>query len=237
MNILVIEDEKSVATSIKNLLEGSQKVNSVTICHDFDTACSRISAGSFDILLMDIFLGKNSHSGLDLCRSVRQNNDTTPIIIITGFNSLKYLEEAFNLGANDYIRKPFDTKEFRLRVERWVNFSKKVEVKNELNYGDLAFDNKLNRFLFKGNPINLTKRNKSLLKIFIKQPEELLNKYYLQKKLWGDHEAIDKNRNIRSNIQNLRRSLPLEFKHWIQTVRGEGYILKKAHEKNTDPGR
>ena len=226
MNVLVVEDEYQVALSIKKSLSRSSLLNFIDIAHDFDTAFNKYFSGVFDIVLLDIYLGRESLSGLDLCRKIRESDSSTPIIIITSFHAIQYLERAFELGANDYIGKPFHGREVMLRVEQWLTLYDKKMVREKLKYKGFIYDSKTNQFYFNRNHINLTKKNKILFKLFIERPEELLSEAYIREKFWGDYPFINKNRNLRSNIQSLRTSLRPYCSNCIRTSRGEGYILK-----------
>lgn len=227
MNVLIVEDEPLVAASIKNTLKKYATVNIMQVANSFENAKQQIKTNIFDIVLVDIFLGENKLSGLDLCEDIRKINKQIPIMIITGFQSVKYLEEAFNRGANDYMRKPFNAKELALRVTRWTKFSKLTVINPQLKYKNLTYDAGHHQFYFDQKPINLTKKNKTLLKLFIQTPEKLLKTTYIKEKFWGDYYDTRKQRNLRSNIQSLRESLEDICPNWIQTVRGEGYLLKK----------
>lgn len=227
MNVLIVEDDPHVAMSIKKTLLNSKLINFVDIAHDFDQAFNKFYSNVFDLFLLDIYLGQNNLTGLDLCATIRKKNKKKPIIIITSIESIKYLEKAFKLGANDYIRKPFDSKELVLRVERWMQFSENYKIKKKIIYKDLLFDFNTNQFYFKKKQIILTKKNKILLKLFMLNPEKLLSHSYIKEKFWGDYSGISKSRNLRSNIQTLRQALKPYCSEWVKTRRGEGYILKK----------
>jgi len=227
MNVLIVEDEPKVAKSIKKTLLKSSMINIVDIAHNFNDAFEKFTSDIFDIVLLDVCLGKNSLTGLDLCKKIREKNIKIPIIIITGLHSVKYLEKAFKLGANDYIRKPFNSRELELRVKRWCQISDRVTIRKNLIYDELLYDFQCNKFYFRDRPLTLTKSNKILLRLFIEHPEKLLSNKFIREKFWGDISCFNKSRNLRSNIQSLRQSLNPECSNWIQTVRGEGYILKK----------
>ncbi len=227
MNVLVVEDNIQVAQSIKKILSANKLINIVDVAHDFNQAFDKIYSDVFDLLLLDIFLGKDSLTGLDLCAKIREKNKKIPIIILTSVTSISYLEKAFKLGANDYIRKPFNSKELELRIERWMQLSEDFSLKRILKYKELSYDFHTNQFYFNNKPINLTKKNKFLLRLFLVNPEELLPAAYVKEKFWGDYPGIRKNRNLRSNIQSLRDELEPYCANWLKTKRGEGYILQK----------
>lgn len=227
MNILIVEDEDSIAQGIKKIFTHKQMTNIVETSNCFSQGLSKYKSKIFDLILLDIFLGTNKKTGLDLLETIREKDKKTPIIMITGFQSVAYLEKAFTLGANDYIKKPFNSKEVELRVLRWKRFRPQVKFQKKIPYKSLSYSPSTNTFSYKNSQLDLTRKNKELLKLFIKKPEQLLTKQYIQEKLWGDYDNIEKQRNIRSNIQNLRKSLKSNCHTWIKTVRGEGYILKK----------
>ncbi len=227
MNILIVEDEIIVASSIRLLLKKIPFVNFVDIAHNFEEGFQKFNSSIFDIVLVDIFLGEEKNNGFDLCEVIRKQNKQIPIIIITAYHSIRYIEKAFSIGVNDYITKPFNHKEVELRVKRWLMLSNQITTKTKITYHKLSFDPETNFFSFKKKKRNLSKKNKILLLIFLQKPEKVLSCNYLKEKLWGDYLNCEKSRNIRSNIQILRKNLPKECRKWIKNIRGEGYILKK----------
>ncbi len=227
MNVLVVEDNKQVALSIKKTLSANKLINFVDIANDFNQAFNKIYSEVFDLILLDIFLGEKKLTGLDLCEKIRKIDKKIPIIILTSVNSIKYLERAFKLGANDYMRKPFNKRELQLRAQRWLELSEDFIIQKKLNYKELTYDFHTNYFYFNNKLLNMSKRNKFLLRLFLKNPEKLLSSAYIKEKFWGDYPGISRSRNLRSNIQSLRSSLNPYCDNWLKTRRGEGYILKK----------
>jgi len=227
MNILIVEDETIIGLSIQKILKKIPFVNLVDIAHDFDEAFEKTSSNIYDIALIDIFLGNGKHNGFELCEIIRRKNQAIPLVIITAYHSIKYIEKAFEIGANDYITKPFNHKELELRIKRWLLLSHKIKTETEIHYNELTFKPQNNLFYFRKKALHLSKKNKILLLIFLKKPEQILSKEYLSEKLWGDYFNCDKKRNIRSNIQLLKKAVPIECSNWLYNIRGEGYILKK----------
>ena len=228
MNILIVEDEPEIASVIKNIFCNNSSSHFVDISYSFESAFTKIHSEIFDMILLDIDLGASSHSGLDLCKIIRKNNKDIPIIIITAITSITYLEKAFHMGVNDYIKKPFHPTELSMRVTRWQElFQNNIKQRKQIEYQQLCYTIANNEFYFNGKPITLTKRNKKILSVFIKSPETIISSEILIQKVWGDFINTMKERNIRSNIQLLRKALDTSCGKWIQTVRGEGYILIK----------
>jgi len=228
MNILIVEDDRRVAHFIHNILKNIPQLNLVEIAHTFEDGFQKVTCDIFDLALVDIDLGQKNLNGIDLCTTIRKNNEYMPLIMVTGFHDIDHLESAFAAGANDYISKPFHPKELILRVQRWFSLYCQGERKNALQYQELFYDQERNEFYYQNHKLHLTKKQKILLILFIKNPERLLSRQYIREKIWGDYPHIGKNRNLRSNIQILRNALEDFCADWIHTVRGEGYLLQKG---------
>ncbi len=225
MNILIIEDEPLIAESVLKILSGISFVNSVDMACDFKSALQKASSDVFDMFLVDIYLGDHEHDGLDICTFIRNRNMDVPIVITTSSHSIEYLEIAFQMKVNDYLTKPFHPKELLLRVERCFDVANTSLGAQVIEYQGLTYDSRVHIFSWNGRSLLLSKRNKDLLLLFLREPEKLLSKQYLCEKYWGDYD--DKPRNLRASIQDLRKALKGPCSSWISTIRGEGYVLKK----------
>jgi DNA-binding response OmpR family regulator len=227
MNVLIVEDESKIGKSIEKNLYNLEEINIIKIAKNYDEAIEKIGEIDFDIFLIDIFLGDEEANGIELAKKIREKNKYVPIIIITSSKSINFLEIAFEAGVNDYIEKPFDIKELQIRVKRWGNFFQPEIFMETIKYKEISYKIQTNEFFINDKKIELTKKNKILFLLFIKKPEQLLTAEYIREKYWGDYANTRKSRNLRSSIQSLRNSLSKSCPDWIQTVRGEGYILKK----------
>ncbi len=228
MNVLIVEDELLVAQSLKKIIEDSFSHCFVSIATNYEESWGKLLNKDYHIALIDIMLGADSLDGLELCKQMKERSVDIPIIFVTCCTSIKYLERAFELGAYDYISKPYNARELSIRVKRWGRAPKPQAKSQETSYSSLVYEPKKNQFLYKNHPLkSLTPKNKRLLSLFINNPETLLTKSYLIENYWGDHSTSTKNRNLRSAVQSLRGVLESEGIEWIRTVRGEGYILKK----------
>lgn len=226
MNILVVEDDRLMAETIRTIVLKIPGVKNVDTAPDYDIAMRNYVAKAYHMILVDIYLAGSRLNGLDLCHAVRKKDPNLPIIIITSDPSFGSLEIAFHSFVNDYVKKPFFPQELALRVQRWL-FSRKTDNPPE-EYKGISYRSTANEFFFLNQKIHLTKKNKALLLLFLKNNERILTKEFLQEKLWEDYDPFVSRRNVRSNIQLLRKSLkPIQCDRWIITVRGEGYLLRK----------
>ena len=226
VNILIVEDDPILSRSLVKIVQRIPLVNVVDTAHDFKTAYNKSMSDAFDVILADIDL-QDEFTGLDLCAAIRKKNTTIILIIVTAFHSTKFLASAFEKGVNDYITKPFRKKELQLRVKRWASLLGNVSVEKSIHYHELSYSPGQNEFFFSGKMIDITKREKYLLLIFLRNAEKILSPLFLEEKLWGYHEMGS--HNIRSLIQLLRTNLPQEdgLGNWIQNRRAEGYFLRR----------
>lgn len=225
MNILIVEDDFLIARSLRKICQSIHFVNSVDVVLSYDDALRKVADLGYDLFLTDLFLGVDQDEGLKLCEFLRLHHQRTPIIIVTSYYSIEYLERAFALGVNDYLLKPFHPKEIELRIQRWMKVNDHPII-GRLQYEQLSYEPTTHEFFFEEKKLSLTKREKALLIILLRDSEKLLPTHFIEEKFWGDYSH--QSHNIRSNIQSLRRSLGSSCGSWIQTVRGEGYILKKV---------
>lgn len=227
MKFLIIEDELTIAQSLKTRMSELEGVEEIHIAGTFEEALNKINSIFFDFYLVDIMLDRKEVDGLDLCGEIKVRNPQAPIVVMTTFHSIDYLRRAMEVGANDYVTKPFNIEELLIRINRWTSPLCKEVFRGDVAYNELRYDSKKRLFFFKEEMLPLTKKNHELLLLFMQKPEHVLTKEYLREKYWGDYANTRKSRNIRSTMQLLRQSLEGTCSDWLQTVRGEGYILKK----------
>lgn len=228
MNVLIIDDEVPVAKFIQKILNDVMPIHIIDMAHSFEEGYEKASSGIFDIILVDIDLQSGDLTGIDLCQAIRKSDPQIPLVMVTGFHDIAHLEKAFSTGVSDYITKPFKPKELQLRVKRWFQMSQKIEARQKISYKELSYDSDSNEVFFHDEKLLLTRKQKVLLLLFLEHPEQVLSAPYITEKFWGDYTHCGKSRNLRSNIQILREALQGYCDSWIQTVRGEGYMLQKT---------
>jgi len=219
MDILIVEDEKSIANSLKKNFndEGFE----VKIAIDGEKALETISKNEFDILLLDWRLPKIS--GIEVCKRLRTSGYNKPIILLTALTDISNKIEALNLGADDYITKPFSFDEVFARIQavnRRYNSTSRV-----INFNSYKL-NLFTRILETPTEnIKLSEKEFDLLKYFIDKKGQIINKDQLCQDVW-DLPFTPNTNLVEVTIKNLRKKLESNTdKKYIRTIYGEGYIF------------
>lgn len=220
--ILIVEDEVKIARFLE--LELKYEGYLVELAHDGKAGLQKALNEAFDLIILDIMLP--SMNGIEVLRRLRQNSEV-PVIMLTAKDEVIDKVIGLDMGANDYVTKPFAIEELlaRIRVALKVkNSSSKASHILQLN--NLKLDLEKYRVSFKGEPIELTKREFDLLKYFLQNKNIVLTRDKLLETVWGYDYSGDTNvvdvyvRYLRSKIDD-KYNVKL-----IYTVRGVGYQLK-----------
>ena len=221
--ILVVDDEEHIAELINyNLTNNGYKV---IIANNGIDAVKVAIEEKPSLILLDLMIpGKD---GYDVCKEIRSNSEirNTPIIMLTAkseeFDKILGLE----LGADDYITKPFSVRELLARVKAVLRRVSIVEPENNiLTFGDLVADFDKREILIKDKKLDLTLKEFELLEILIRNKGKILTRDTLLDKIWG-YEYIGETRTVDVHIRYLRKKVEDDDKHpkFIETIRGVGY--------------
>jgi DNA-binding response OmpR family regulator len=220
MRILIIEDEQALNASIVTYL--NQEGYTCDKAFDFKEASLMIADLPYTCVLVDLNLPHGN--GLDLVKLLKENTPETGIIIISAKNALDDRITGLELGADDYLTKPFHLSELNARLKsvirrRNFNGHKTVQVGDLEVFPDAAEAQVL------GKKLTLTKKEYDLLLYFIANRNRVLTKDAIAEHLWGDHvEALDSLDFVYTHIKNLRRKImEAGGEDYIQTVYGLGY--------------
>ena len=217
MNILILEDETVLALSMQEFLEESGY--SVKCFAKSDLAYDAIYEESFDLFLLDVKV-PGKYNGFEMLEILRKDGNKTPAIFITSLTDIDDLSRGYECGACDYIRKPFDLAELKLRLEQVVKlqcFASNEEIL-ELPHG-YTYDVKKMKLILDGEGITLGKTETKILELLIKQRGAVVSCEMFWEEVWG--EWVD-SANIRVQVGNLRKKLKKVF---IKNVRGLGYSI------------
>lgn len=222
MRVLVIEDEIKMAAFIKRGLE--EESIAVDVAADGEDGLFRARAGSYDLIIIDITLPLLD--GLEVCRRLRQDRATTPILLLTARDSVEMKVRGLDSGADDYLTKPFAFAELLARM-RALRRRDRAEISMRLQVDDLVLDPLTRRVTRANRPIQLTSKEFALLECFMRHPDQVLSRTILAEKVWD--ETFDAFTNVIDvYINYLRNKIDRDFSpKLIHTVRGTGYVLRR----------
>ncbi|TZF83616.1 response regulator transcription factor [Pedobacter sp. BS3] len=224
VRICLVEDDEQVASFVKKGL--TEQGYEVEHAPDVESAKKLVQHAAFQLLLIDIMLA-NGSNGIELCRYIRQQDDTLPILMLTALGTTDDKVAGLKAGADDYLVKPFHFAELLARIEALLRRRRAEEKQSRyLSYADLTLDTWNKTAQRSGKSIALTAKEYVLLELFLKNPDKLLSRQYIADKAWGIH--FDTGTNIIDVYVNyVRNKVDKSFgDKLIHTVIGMGYILK-----------
>src|SRR2546421_10336348 len=222
MRILIVEDEPALAESVKYSLE--REGFGVEVAADGEKALERFRSGQPDVMVLDLMLPKLS--GLDVCRIVR-GESSVPILILTAKDAESDKVAGLELGADDYVTKPFSTRELVSRVRallRRAGMATQTEADEMLRGGPIEIDVARHETRVRGSAVQLPPKEFELLEAFLRRKGRLLTREFLIEEVWGSDYYGD-TRTLDVHVKRLRQKIeqdPRSPEHLV-TVRGLGY--------------
>ncbi len=218
--ILIVEDEPDVVDMIEiNLKSFGYQISSVDNGVD---ALAKVQSQRPDLIILDLMIPKLS--GLDVCKSLKKNADTAtiPIIILTAKTEEVDRIVGLEIGADDYVTKPFSPRELSLRVQSVLRRGTEKSSPNEkLLIGPISLDPARHEVLLQGKPLELTATEFNLLALLMQRRGRVQNRDRLLNDVWGYETAID-TRTVDTHVRRLRAKLG-KYADYIETIRGVGY--------------
>ncbi|QSZ41069.1 response regulator [Sulfurimonas aquatica] len=214
--LLLLEDDLALNETIVDYLESIGF--SVTSVYDGNSAIDAIYENSFDLLLLDVNVP--DINGFEILKKTREQGSSVPAIFITSLNSMSDVENGYDSGCDDYIRKPFALKELKLRIDTILkrdffhNASDKVQIDT-----DIYYDTQSDLLTIGSDEVQLNNKDAKLLKLFLKNRETLLTHETIYENLWEYGEEISESA-LRTYIKNLRKYLGKEK---IVSIKKLGY--------------
>lgn len=220
MKLLLIEDEKSLRETIEKYFTGEGSI--CETCGDLETAREKLALYNYDCILLDI--GLPDGDGFAVLEYLKKHSKNEGVLIISARNSLDDKIKGLNLGADDYITKPFHLAELKARLMA-IFRRKSFGSANQLNYNEISID-LLGRVVMVNNkPVVLTRKEYEMLLYFIANKGKVISKNAIAEHLWGDEmDMLDSFDFIYTHIKNLRKKLmELSGKDFFATIYGVGY--------------
>ncbi len=219
MHVLLIEDDALVAHGVVNGL----RLHGFTVDHVNNAACAEaaVATTQFDVCILD--LGLPDADGADLLARWRGRGMQTPLLVLTARDAVAHRVRGLQLGADDYVLKPFDLDELVARVHALLRRAAGRST-DRIVHGNLVFEPSSGQLWLGEDPVELSRRERALLATLLQHPRRILSVEQLRDRLYGLDQELESNA-INVHVHHLRRKLGTGI---VETVRGEGYRLGAA---------
>lgn len=223
MKILLVEDEKQLSDVIAKGLSKSSYV--VDQAFDGEEALDLLFINSYNLMVLDLNLPKLD--GLEVLKEIRKTNKELKIIILSARNRTEDKVKGLQLGANDYLEKPFDFPELVARIDNLLRWSF-VQVDTIIKYGDLKIDTAKKIAFVKDEDIGLTNKEYGILSYLAYNEGRVISAEEIMEHVWGDDSEVFFSTSFQYHMSTLRKKIGI--KDIIKTVRGQGYFINTEDE-------
>lgn len=223
MRLLLVEDDKLLSDALVSILEDNNY--SVETAYDGITGQDMAQSGIYDAVILDRMLPQKE--GVQALREIRANGIKTPVLLLTAKDTVEDKVEGLDAGADDYLVKPFATKELLARVRALLRRQPEQSEVGKLKAGTLELDTQRCEVKNRERIIHLTYKESQLLELFIRKKGQVIGKELILDKVWGLENDVEMN-NIEIYIHYLRKKLDSEHCGiYIETIRNVGYCLRE----------
>lgn len=223
MRILIVEDEMDLSMILSERLE--MEGYYVDAVYNGINGLDDALSGIYDIIILDIMLP--GMDGLQVLSEIRRNNINTPVLMLTAKSEIEDKVIGFDKGADDYLTKPFNTKELLARIRALSRRKEKILFEDNLKFADIVLDKETHEICKNEQKIKLTKKEFNIIELLILNKGKTVSKESITVKVWGYDTDIEYN-SIEVYISFLRKKLnAINSQIHISTVRGIGYTIKE----------
>jgi heavy metal response regulator len=222
MRILLVEDDKGIARFIKRgLLENGYGVD---VIFDGEGGFHSVLHGNYDLIVLDILLPKMD--GVEVLKRIRGLKIQTPVIFLTAKDSESDIVRGLNLGADDYLTKPFSFNELLARIHALLRRGEMVSSLAKLKVANLTLEVDGHRVFRDKIKIELTPKEYALLEFFMRHPGQIITRTMISEKIWDYH--FDTSTNVVDvHVSHLRNKIDKDFEpELLHTVKGVGYVME-----------
>lgn len=221
MKILLIDDERRLCEALTAILRKNGM--EATAAYDGENGLNEALTGIYDLIVLDVMLPKKN--GLEVLRTLRAEQISVPVLMLSAKSEISDKICGLDLGADDYLTKPFDTGELLARI-RALTRRKGEPTEQELTYGDLSLCERTHEVTCNGNSILLGRKEYLILEMLLSNPKQIIPKERFLEKIWGFDSDAEYNA-IEVYLSFLRKKLTaLSSRVTVRSVRGAGYRLE-----------
>jgi len=221
MRVLLVEDEKPFAAALGKIFEKNKIL--VDVVNDGIEGKLLSENDVYDVIILDIMLP--GMTGLEILRSIRESGKNVPILLLTAMDNTQDKVNGLNMGADDYLVKPFVTDELVARVRALGRRPWEVYQDNAIPFSNISLNINTGELYVDGNLNRLTAKEAQLLEMFIRNPGMTISKEQILDRIWGIESQAMEN-SVEIYVHYLRKKLD-KSKTYIKTIRGLGYVLKE----------
>jgi len=223
MKILLVEDDPKISSFVKIGLESNDCL--VDIAYDSTIGEKLAFTRKYDVIILDVVIP--GISGFDLCKKIRNNNNHTPIIMLTSLDSVEDKLTGFDCGADDYLVKPFSFQELYARIKALVRRNREAIINPVIKVLDLELDSVAKKVRRNEKEITLTATEYKILELLLSNKGKVFDRMQIAEKIWG--YSFNSGTNVIDvHINSLIKNIDKDFTHkLIHTKKGFGYILSE----------
>ncbi len=219
LRVLLVEDDEVISERLKRALE--KEGYPTDLAHDGQVGLELARMGEYSVIILDVMMPKRD--GWSVCQALRDSKNSTPILMLTAKDAIEDRVKGLDLGADDYLVKPFSLKEFLARI-RALTRRNKLEKSSIIHLADLDIDAGAKTVTKAGEPLKLTKREFTLLEALARNRRRILSREYIIEQIWNDEDSVSNTVNF--HVTSLRKKIDIgRDKSLIETVHGFGYRI------------
>jgi len=224
LRILIIEDEVALADALQQIMQKNKYLTDA--CHDGVSGLDSAMTGIYDVIILDINLPKMN--GFDVLRALRINKISTPVLLLTAKDEISDKVTGLDIGADDYMTKPFNTEELLARIRSLGRRSANTVCENVLTFSDISLNLSTYELSCGSEALKLGLKEFCIMELFCRNGSAVISKEQLIEKIWGYDSNAEYN-NVEVYISFLRKKLlHIHSEVSVKTVRGVGYCLSSG---------
>lgn len=223
MKILIVEDNQELVSNIRSYLVKEGIV--CEVAENIQKSYEKLAGFEYDVVVLDLMLPDGD--GLEILHTIKNNHSETGVLILSAKNNLEDKLKGLDMGADDYLAKPFHLSELNARIKA-IYRRRKLKGNDQIQIDDISINTNTHEVMVKDHLLDLTRKEYELLLFFISNNNRVLTKQTIAEHLWGDYmDLLDSFDFVYQHIKNLRKKMSnAGSAEYIHTVYGSGYKFK-----------